>query len=62
MRAVVDGKVVAESDAVIENSGYRYFPPTAVKLNLLEKAPRTARWLNEWQQVFSRLSQCSKEP
>jgi len=27
-----------------------------------EKAPRTARWLNEWQQVFSRLSQCSKEP
>jgi uncharacterized protein (DUF427 family) len=42
MKAVVDNHVVAESDAVIENSGYQYFPPSGVKMNCLEKTPRTA--------------------
>ena len=41
MKAVVDGHVIAESADIIENGGYRYFPPSAVKLNCLEKSPKT---------------------
>jgi hypothetical protein len=26
MKAILDGKVIAESDDIVENSGYLYFP------------------------------------
>ena len=42
MKAVVDGQVVAQSNDVIENHGYQYFPPTAVRMDWLEKADKTA--------------------
>ena len=42
MKAVVDGQVVAQSDDVIECRGYQYFPRTAVRLDWLEKAAKTA--------------------
>ena len=41
MKAIVDGQIVAESTDVVENDGYQYFPPSDVKLNWLEKAPKT---------------------
>ncbi len=40
-KATVDGQVIAESDDVVENGGYDYFPPSAVRLEWLEKTPRT---------------------
>jgi len=42
MRATVEGRVVAQSDDVIECKGYQYFPRTAVRLDWLEKADKTA--------------------
>ena len=42
MKATVDGHVVAESDDIVENSGYQYFPPSAVRTEWLKKTPRTA--------------------
>ncbi len=42
MRATVDGRVVAQSDDVVECKGYQYFPRTAVRLDWLEKADKTA--------------------
>jgi uncharacterized protein (DUF427 family) len=42
MRAVVDGQVVAQSDDVIECKDYQYLPRAAVRLDWLEKAPKTA--------------------
>jgi len=41
MKAVVDGHVVAESDDVVECAGYQYFPRAAVRMEWLQKAPRT---------------------
>jgi uncharacterized protein (DUF427 family) len=41
-KAIVDGRVIAESDDIVENGGYQYFPPSAVRLESLEKTPRTA--------------------
>jgi uncharacterized protein (DUF427 family) len=41
MKAIFDGQVVAESAEIVENSGYQYFPPSAVKLNWLEKSLKT---------------------
>jgi uncharacterized protein (DUF427 family) len=41
MKAVLDGHVIAESDDIVENSGYRYFPAAAVRMEALEKAPKT---------------------
>ena len=43
MRASLKGKVIAESDDIVENGGYQYFPPSAVRLEWLDKAPKTAR-------------------
>jgi uncharacterized protein (DUF427 family) len=40
-KATVDGQVIAESDDIVENGGYDYFPPSAVRLEWLEKTPRT---------------------
>ena len=42
MKAVVDGHVVAESDDLVETGGYQYFPPSAVRMEWLQKAPKTA--------------------
>ena len=42
MKAIVDDLVVAQSDDVIECRGYQYFPSTAVRLDWLEKAEKTA--------------------
>jgi uncharacterized protein (DUF427 family) len=41
MKAVVDEHVVASSDDIVENGGYQYFPPSAVRLEWLEKAAKT---------------------
>jgi uncharacterized protein (DUF427 family) len=43
MKAILDGHVIAESDDIVEDSGWRYFPPAAVRRAVLEKSPRTAR-------------------
>jgi uncharacterized protein (DUF427 family) len=41
MKAVLKGHVVAESDDIVEAHGYQYFPPAAVRMEWLEKTPRT---------------------
>ena len=41
MQATVDDKVIAQSDDIVENGGYAYFPSTATRLDWLEKAPKT---------------------
>jgi uncharacterized protein (DUF427 family) len=41
MKAILDGKVIAESDDIVECAGYQYFPRAAVRLELLEKSTRT---------------------
>jgi uncharacterized protein (DUF427 family) len=41
MKAILDGHVIAESDDIVESGGYAYFPPTATRLEWLEKAPKT---------------------
>jgi uncharacterized protein (DUF427 family) len=43
MKATVDGRVIAESSDIIEKGGYHYFPAEAVRLEWLEKTPKTAR-------------------
>jgi uncharacterized protein (DUF427 family) len=43
MKAVLDGKVIAESDDVIAAAGYDYFPPAAVRTEWLEKTGRTPK-------------------
>jgi uncharacterized protein (DUF427 family) len=42
MKAVVDSQVVAQSNDIVECKGYQYFPPSAVRLDWLEKAAKTA--------------------
>ena len=42
MKAVLKGRVIAESDDIVEHGGYLYFPSTHVRLELLEKAEKTA--------------------
>jgi uncharacterized protein (DUF427 family) len=41
MKAILDGNVIAESDDIVENSGYRYFPSAAVHMEWLAKVPKT---------------------
>jgi uncharacterized protein (DUF427 family) len=41
MRAVLNGQQIAESNDIVETGGYAYFPPAAVRLDWLEKAPKT---------------------
>ena len=41
MKAMLKDQVIAESDDVVECGGYQYFPSAAVRLDRLEKAPRT---------------------
>lgn len=42
MKAMRDQHVIADSDDIVEAGGYAYFPPDAVRLEWLEKAPKTA--------------------
>jgi uncharacterized protein (DUF427 family) len=42
MKAVLKGKVIAESDDIVEAAGYHYFPVTAVRMEWLEKTEQTA--------------------
>jgi uncharacterized protein (DUF427 family) len=42
MKAVVDGGVVAQSNDVIDCKGYQYFPRSAVRMDWLKKAEKTA--------------------
>jgi uncharacterized protein (DUF427 family) len=42
MKAVLNGHVVAESHDIVEARGYQYFPSAAVRMEWLEKTPRTA--------------------
>ncbi len=41
MKATLKGKVIAASDDIVEQGGYAYFPNDQVRLELLEKAPKT---------------------
>jgi uncharacterized protein (DUF427 family) len=41
MKAVLKGRVLAESDEVVECGGYHYFPPSSVRVEWLQKAPQT---------------------
>ena len=42
MKAVLKGRVIAESDDLVEEGGYLYFPSADVRLEWLEKAEKTA--------------------
>ncbi len=41
MKATLEGHVIAESDDIVECDGYQYFPVSAVRMECLEKAPKT---------------------
>jgi len=41
MKATLNGHVVADSDDIVETGGYQYFPPSAVRLEWLEKVAKT---------------------
>ena len=43
MKAVLDGKTIADSDDTVSVRGYDYFPLSAVHTELLEKTPKTAK-------------------
>src|SRR5262249_27903053 len=43
VQATFNGHVIAASDDIVENDGYRYFPLAAVRMDLLEKVPKTAK-------------------
>jgi uncharacterized protein (DUF427 family) len=42
MQAVLKGCVIADSDDIVAHGGYRYFPTGHVRLELLERAAKTA--------------------
>jgi len=43
MKAILtqQNRVIAESDDIVACDGYQYFPPASVRLDWLEKAPKT---------------------
>jgi uncharacterized protein (DUF427 family) len=41
MKAILNGRVIADSDDVIECGGYDYFPSSSVRMEWLEKAQKT---------------------
>ena len=43
MQAIWRGQVIAESDRTLEVGGYRYFPREAVRMDLLQVTPKTAK-------------------
>jgi uncharacterized protein (DUF427 family) len=42
MKATLGRRVIAESDEITECHGYQYFPAAAVRLEWLQKTPKTA--------------------
>jgi uncharacterized protein (DUF427 family) len=42
MKAILDGRLLAESDDSVECGGYRYFPRSAVRMDRLAPAVKTA--------------------
>jgi uncharacterized protein (DUF427 family) len=42
MKAVLQNRVIADSEDIVEAAGYQYFPRAAVRMEWLEKAPQTA--------------------
>jgi uncharacterized protein (DUF427 family) len=42
MKATLGRQVIAESEDIVEVDGYAYFPQKAVRMECLEKTPRTA--------------------
>jgi uncharacterized protein (DUF427 family) len=42
MKATLKGSLIAESDDIVEEAGYAYFPVSDVRLDVLQKAPKTA--------------------
>lgn len=43
MKATLDGHVIADSDDTVAVRGYDYFPLAAVRIDRLEKSPKTAK-------------------
>jgi len=41
MKATLDGRVIAESEDIVECAGYAYFPSAAVRTEWLERAQKT---------------------
>jgi uncharacterized protein (DUF427 family) len=41
MKATLKGRVIAESDDIVESGGYQYFPRDAVHTEWLERAEKT---------------------
>ena len=41
MKARLKDRVIAESDDIVAHGGYHYFPLSVVRMELLEKAPKT---------------------
>ena len=42
MKALLDKHIVAQSNDIVEAHGYSYFPASSVRLDWLEKGPKTA--------------------
>ena len=42
MKAVWNGKVIAESNRTVDVDGYSYFPREDVRMDLLQQVPKTA--------------------
>jgi uncharacterized protein (DUF427 family) len=42
MKAVLKGQVIAASDDIVAEGGYHYFPSAHVRIELLERAEKTA--------------------
>ena len=42
MKATLEGRVIAESDDIVEQGSYHYFPSAHVRLEWLEKAEKIA--------------------
>jgi uncharacterized protein (DUF427 family) len=41
MKAVLEGRVLAESSDIVKCQGYQYFPPSSVRSEWLQKAVKT---------------------
>ena len=46
MKAVLNGHVVADSNDIVEAGGYQYFPSSAVRMEWLDKVPKTEKDLD----------------
>ncbi len=56
MKAILEGRVVAESDDIVECDGYQYFPSAGVRTEWLEKTEKTESRsaLPAWRPVLRR--------